>query len=92
MLFRSVAVDLLDRMPELVRRTRIRLEFESKKPTVQGVITGGGEGCAVIDGRSLKPGNSISGFLLLEVAGDRVKFAYKGEEIWVFLDGNRKKN
>ena len=90
--YAPVAVDLLDRMPELVRRTRIRLEFESKKPTVQGVITGGGEGCAVIDGRSLKPGDSISGFLLLEVAGDRVKFAYKGEEIWVFLDGNRKKN
>ena len=87
-----MAVELLERMRELVQRTRIRLEFENKRPTVKGVITGGGEGCAVIDGRSVKPGDSISGFLLLEIAGDRVKFAYKGEEIPVFLDGKRKKN
>ena len=90
--YAPVAVELLERMRELVQRTRIRLEFENKRPTVKGVITGGGEGCAVIDGRSVKPGDSISGFLLLEVAGDRVKFAYKGEEIPVFLDGKRKKN
>ena len=91
--YAPVAGELLRRVRELVRRSRIRMEFESRKPTVKGVlIGGGGKGLAVIDGRSLKPGDSISEFLLLEVASDRVKFAYKGEEIPVFLAGNRENN
>ena len=37
-------------------------------------------------------GRPMATKLALAIAGDRVKFAYKGEEIPVFLDGKRKKN
>jgi len=90
--YAPVASELRRRTAELVRRTAIRAEFEGKKPSVKGILVGGGRGLAVVDGKPLRPGDSISGFLLLEIAGDRVKFAYKGEEIPVFLDGKRKKN
>ena len=90
--YAPVAGELLRRTAELARRTAIRVEFEGKKPSVKGVLIGGGEGRAVVDGRPLKPGDRISEFLLLEVASDRVKFAYKGEEIPVFLLGSRGNN
>ena len=90
--YSPVASELRGRAAELVRRTAIRVEFESRKPTVKGVVIGGGRGLAVVDGKPLKPGDSISEFLLLEVASDRVKFEYKGEEIPVYLAGGRDNN
>ena len=90
--YAPVASELRRRTAELVRRTAIRVEFEGKKPSVKGILIGGGRGLAVVDGKPLRPGDSISEFLLLEVASDRVKFEYKGEEIPVYLTGGRDNN
>ena len=90
--YAPVAAELRRRTAELVRRTAIRAEFEGKKPSVKGILVGGGRGLAVVDGRPLRPGDSISGFVLLEVASDRVKFEYKGEAIPVYLTGGRDNN
>ena len=73
----------------MVRRTAIRREFERRRPAVNGILVGEGQGLAVVDGRPVRPGERISDFRLLEVSSDRVKFAYKGEEIPVLLVGNR---
>ena len=90
--YAPVASELRRRTAELVRRTAIRAEFEGKKPSVKGILVGGGRGLAVVDGKPLRPGDSISGFLLLEVSSDRVKFEYKGEAIPVYLTGGRDNN
>ena len=90
--YAPVASELRRRTVELVRRTAIRAEFEGKKPSVKGILVGGGRGLAVVDGKPLRPGDSISEFLLLEVASDRVKFEYKGEAIPVYLTGGRDNN
>ena len=87
--YSPVAVELLRRGSELVRRTVIRREFERRRPAVNGILVGEGQGLAVVDGRPVRPGDRISDFRLLEVSSDRVKFAYKGEEIPVLLVGNR---
>ena len=90
--YAPVAAELVRRANDLLRRTAIRLEFEARRPEVNGTLVGEGQGLAVVDGRPLRPGDSISGFQLLEVFSDRVKFAYKGEEIPVLLVGNRDNN
>ena len=87
--YAPVAVELVRRGGELVRRTAIRREFERRRPAVNGILVGEGQGLAVVDGRPVRPGERISDFRLLEVSSDRVKFAYKGEEIPVLLVGNR---
>lgn len=90
--YAPVAVELVRRSRDLVRRTAVRLEFERRSPKLNGILVGEGPGLAVVDGRPLRPGERISDFQLLEVSSDRVKFAYKGEEIPVRLVGNRDNN
>ena len=87
--YSPVAVELVRRGGELVRRTAIRREFERRMPALNGILVGEGRGLAVVDGRPVRPGERISDFRLLEVSSDRVKFAYKGEVIPVPLVGNR---
>ncbi|MEM7235000.1 MAG: hypothetical protein AAF517_22675, partial [Planctomycetota bacterium] len=77
----AVASQILDRSKKWVNRARVRLEFDTKKPDIQGIIISGGDKMTILNERVVKQGESLNGFRVVKIESNRVTFRYKGEEI-----------
>lgn len=79
--YQRVADEILQRSSNWVARARVRLEFESQKPNIQGIIISGDGKMTILNGRIVKQGESLGRFRVVRIESNRVSFSYKGEEI-----------
>ena len=77
----SVANEILGRSTRWLSRARVRLDFEARKPEIQGIIIAGDSKMTILDERIVKQGESLQGFRVVRIESNRVTFRYKGEEI-----------
>ena len=79
--FTPVANQIVDLASQWVDRAQVRLEFESLKPEIQGIILSDTRNMAILNDRIVKQGESFADFRIVKVESNRVTFRYKGEEI-----------
>ncbi len=79
--YKPVADQILRAGNVWIERTRVRQEFESSKPNIQGVIISPDTKQALINGRIFNQGEHFGEFKVQKVENNRITFRYKGEEI-----------
>jgi tetratricopeptide (TPR) repeat protein len=79
--YKPVSEQVLGASTRWINRARVRHEFESRKPTIQGVIISEDSKMAVLNNKVIKQGDSLDDFRVIKVESNRVTFRYKGEEI-----------
>ena len=79
--FGPVADQIREISSRWVYRADVRLDFESRKPSIQGIVVSEGRNLAILDDRIVKQGDSLVDFRVVKVESNRVTFRYKGEEI-----------
>ena len=79
--FTPVAGRIVDLAGQWVARAEVRLEFDSRKPEIQGIILSDPSNMAILNHRIVKQGEGFSDFRVVKVESNRVTFRYKGEEI-----------
>ena len=79
--YKPVADRVLETSEQWVRRARVRQEFQSRRPRIQGIVIGTDGKMAVLNDRVVKQGEAIQDFRVVKVESNRVTFRYKGEEI-----------
>lgn len=79
--YKPIADRVLETSEQWVRRARVRQEFQSRRPRIQGIVIGDDGKMAVLNDRVVKQGEAIQDFRVVKVESNRVTFRYKGEEI-----------
>lgn len=79
--YKPVSEQVLGASTKWINRARVRHEFETRKPTIQGVIISDDSKMAVLNNKVIKQGDSLDDFRVIKVESNRVTFRYKGEEI-----------
>ena len=79
--YKPVAEQVLKAGNVWLERTRVRQEFDSNRPDIQGVIIAPATKQVVINGRIVEQGDHFGEFKVQKVENNKVTFRYKGEEI-----------
>ena len=79
--YEPVAKEILQRSRIWINRAQVRLEFETQKPRIQGIIISGDGKMTILNGNVVKQGESLGNFRVMRIESNRVSFQYKGEEI-----------
>ncbi|MBI4583629.1 MAG: hypothetical protein HY717_06375 [Planctomycetes bacterium] len=79
--YQTVADQILKAATVWVEKTRIRKEFETNKPKIQGIIISDATKKAIINNQIINQGEQVGEFMVQKVENNRITFRYKGEEI-----------
>ena len=79
--YKPVADQILAVSTRWLERAQIRMEFQNRKPNIQGIIISEAAKMAVLNDRVIKQGEAVEDFRVVKVESNKVTFRYKGEEI-----------
>jgi len=79
--YKPVAEQIIAVSTRWLERAQIRLEFQNRKPNIQGIIISEASKMAVLNDRVIKQGEAVEDFRVVKVESNKVTFRYKGEEI-----------
>jgi hypothetical protein len=79
--YKPVADQILAVSSRWLERAQIRMEFQNRKPNIQGIIISEASKMAVLNDRVIKQGEAVEDFRVVKVESNKVTFRYKGEEI-----------
>jgi hypothetical protein len=79
--YKPVAERILESSSQWLTRAKVRQEFESRKPKIQGIVIAADGKMAVVNDKLVKQGEAVEDFRVLKVESNKVTFRYKGEEI-----------
>lgn len=79
--YRPVAEQILAASSRWQARAQIRNEFETRKPTIQGIVMASDGKMALLNNKLVRQGDALDDFRVVRVESNKVTFRYKGEDI-----------
>jgi tetratricopeptide (TPR) repeat protein len=79
--YQPVAEQIMAASERWRNRAQVRQDFDSRKPSIQGVIISDNQKLAVLNDRVIEQGETVDDFRVVKVESNRVTFRYRGEEI-----------
>lgn len=79
--YKPVAEQIVSASSKWVARARVRQDFESRKPSIQGIVISDDAKVALLNDRFVKQGEYLDDVRIVKVESNKVTFRYKGEEI-----------